>query len=176
LVQIKRRGQEGKGMAIAGLVIGSLATIGYGLIFALAIAFGSSDDDYGAPEPKPTYSNNQAVTVDDLAVGECFDDGDEEDEVVRQPCTVAHDGEIIGNATLPEGPWPGEDGIEESADRACTPLFTKYVGKSPSSSELEPYFWTPTEDLWNDEDRLVVCASYGPDQEKLTHTVKDSHR
>ena len=178
LVQIKRRGQEGKGMAIAGLVIGSLVTIGYVLLFGLVIAFGSSsDDDYGAPDPVPSYSNDPIVTVDDLAVGECFDDaGRDEDEVIRQPCTTDHDGEIIGNATLPDGPWPGEDGIDKAADRACTPLFTNYVGKPPSASELEPYFWTPTKQLWNDEDRLVVCAAYGPDDEPLTKTVKNSHR
>lgn len=55
LVQIKRRGQEGKGMAIAGLVIGSLITIGSVLLFLFLIVLGTtaSDDDYsGAPHPQ----------------------------------------------------------------------------------------------------------------------------
>jgi hypothetical protein len=177
LVQIKRRQQEGKGMAIAGLVIGSLVTVGYTLLIVLAIVFGSSgDEDYGAPAPVSSYSSGPTVTVDDLAVGECFDDGDEEWEVVRQPCTVAHDGEIIADVTLPDGPWPGEDGIDRAADRACTSPFTNYIGKSPAASELELFYWTPTEDLWSDEDRLVVCAAYGPDGDQLTSTIKNSHR
>ncbi|NIK54847.1 DUF4190 domain-containing protein [Kribbella shirazensis] len=63
LVQIKRRNQDGKGMAIAGLVIGSLITIGYLLLFVFLIVLGSraSDDEYyGAPTP--TSSHSSAIT------------------------------------------------------------------------------------------------------------------
>jgi hypothetical protein len=177
LVQINRRGQAGKGMAIAGLVIGSLVTIGYVVLIGIVIALGSSyDDDYGSPEPVSSYSTGPTTSVDDLAVGECFDDGTKEAEVVRQPCTLAHDGEIIADVTLPEGPYPGDNGVDKAADRACSPQFTSYVGKSPDDSELDLSSWTPTRSLWADDDRLVVCATYGPDHEKLTTTTKNSHR
>ena len=177
LVQINRRHQAGKGMAIAGLVIGSLVTIGYVALIGVLIALGSTYDDYsGSPEPVSSYSTGPTTSVDDLAVGECFDDGSEEAEVVRQPCTVAHDGEVIADVTLPEGPYPGDNGIDKAADRACSPEFTSYVGKSPDDSELDLSYWTPDRYLWADHDRLVVCATYGPDHEKLTATVKDSHR
>jgi hypothetical protein len=177
LVQINRRGQAGKGMAIAGLVIGSLVTIGYVVLIGIVIALGSSyDDDYGSPEPVSSYSTGPTTSVDDLAVGECFDDGTKEAEVVRQPCTLAHDGEIIADVTLPEGPYPGDNGVDKAADRACSPQFTSYVGKSPDDSELDLSYWTPTRSLWADDDRLVVCATYGPDHEKLTTTTKNSHR
>jgi hypothetical protein len=177
LVQIKRRQQAGKGMAIAGLVIGSLVTIGYVALIGFLIVLGSTyDEGYGSPEPVSSYSTGPTTSVDDLAVGECFDDGSEEAEVVRQPCTLAHDGEVIADVTLPEGPYPGDNGVDKAADRACTPRFTSYVGKSPDDSELDLSYWTPTRSIWEDDDRLVVCASYGPDHEKLTSTVKDSHR
>ncbi|MFC6161335.1 DUF4190 domain-containing protein [Kribbella jiaozuonensis] len=177
LVQINRRQQAGKGMAIAGLVIGSLVTIGYVLVIGLVIAFGSSvNEGYNSPEPVSSYSAGPTTSVDDLAVGECFNDGTEEDEVVRQPCTLAHDGEVIADVTLPEGPYPGDNGVDKAADRACTPTFTSYVGKSPDDSELDLSYWTPTRSLWEDDDRLVVCAAYGPDHDKLTSTVKNSHR
>ncbi|MFI5692118.1 DUF4190 domain-containing protein [Kribbella sp. NPDC051586] len=176
LVQINRRQQAGKGMAIAGLVIGSLVTIGYVVLIGVLIALGSTADDYGSPEPVSSYSSGPTTTVDDLAVGECFDDGNAEDEVVRQPCTAAHDGEIISDVTLADGPYPGDSGVDEAADRACTPDFTSYIGKSPDDSELDLFYWTPTESLWAHDDRMVVCAAYGPDHEKLTTTVKNSHR
>lgn len=57
LVQIKKRNQDGKGMAIAGLVIGSLITIGSILAFVFLIILGvtASNTDYGAPTaPQPT--------------------------------------------------------------------------------------------------------------------------
>ncbi|MFG1906471.1 DUF4190 domain-containing protein [Kribbella sp. NPDC048928] len=58
LVQIKKRNQDGKGMAIAGLVIGSLITLGSILLFVFLIVLGTSfsDTNYdGAPTaPQPT--------------------------------------------------------------------------------------------------------------------------
>ena len=176
LVQLKKRPESGKGIAIAGLVIGSLTTVGYLVLFGVLIAIGSSvDDSYGSPEP--VSSNSQpSTTVDDLAVGECFDDGDEEDEAIRRPCAEAHDAEIISNITLPEGPYPGDKGVDQAADRACSPDFGTYVGKPVEDSELDLAWWTPTKSLWNNQDRLVVCAAYGPDGDQLTGSVKGTKR
>jgi Septum formation len=115
-------------------------------------------------------------SVRDLAVGECFDYGIAEGEVLRQPCTVAHDGEIVGAVTLPEGPYPGDYGVDEAAYRACSHDFTNYVGKSPDETELDLDYWTPTESLWNDGDRLVVCEAVGFSGLKVTGTIKNSHR
>ncbi|WP_350279370.1 DUF4190 domain-containing protein [Kribbella sp. HUAS MG21] len=59
LVQIKRRNQDGKGMAIAGLVIGTLLTLGYLLLFLFLIVLGttaSNDDYYGAPTPATSHT------------------------------------------------------------------------------------------------------------------------
>ncbi|MFF0338550.1 DUF4190 domain-containing protein [Kribbella sp. NPDC004875] len=177
LVQINRRGQAGKGMAIAGLVIGSLVTLGYALLFGLVIAFGSSsDDDYGSGEPVSSYSSGPTTPVDSLAVGECFDETGQDSDVIRQPCTEPHDGEIISDVTLAAGAWPGTNGIDKAAEQACSPTFTSYVGKSAADSELELSYWTPTKSSWNQGDRLTICAAYGPDGDQLTSTVKNSHR
>lgn len=47
LVQIKRRNQEGKGMAIAGLAIGAILTLAYLALFTVMIILGaSSSSDY----------------------------------------------------------------------------------------------------------------------------------
>ena len=130
-----------------------------------------------SPEPVSSYSTDPTTTVADLAVGDCFDDGNAEG-VVRLPCTIAHDGEIIGIVTLREGPYPGDNAVDKAADRACTHEFTKYVGKSVDDSELDLYYWPPNEDQWNDDDRVVVCdATYrGDAYAKLTGTIKNSHR
>ncbi|MFI6678492.1 DUF4190 domain-containing protein [Kribbella sp. NPDC050470] len=180
LSQLKKRPQDGKGMAIAGLVIGSLITIGWLLYLILIVALGvigatSDDDYYGAPEPSSSYST-ATTYIDDLAVGECFDDADEEDEVVRRPCADLHDGEIIAGVTLPDGPYPGDREVDKAGEQACTTEFTKYVGSTVKSTELEWDYWTPTRQLWNDEDRLVVCAAYGPDFDQLTGSIKGTKR
>lgn len=180
LSQLKKRPQDGRGMAIAGLVIGSLITVGWLLYLILIVALGvigatNDDDYYGAPEPSSSYSTSTTY-IDDLAVGECFDESDEEDEVVRRPCTDLHDGEIIAGVTLPDGPYPGDREVDKAGEQACTTEFAKYVGSTVKSTELEWDYWTPTRQLWNAEDRLVVCAAYGPDFDQLTGTVKNTKR
>ncbi|MEV5961796.1 DUF4190 domain-containing protein [Kribbella sp. NPDC051952] len=176
LVQLRKRQESGKGMAIAGLVIGSLITLGYLALIAFMIVLGSgSEGDYGSSGPGST-SSGSAVDVDALAVGECFDDGDDEGEVVRRPCPQAHDGEIISNITLPEGPYPGDKNVVKAAKSGCAGDFAKYVGNTMDKSELDLAWWTPDQDLWEDEDRLVICAAYGPPGEDLTGSVRNSRR
>ncbi|MGZ0149204.1 DUF4190 domain-containing protein [Kribbella sp. WER1] len=170
LVQIRRRPQAGKGMAIAGVVIGSLVTLGYVALIALAFAFGSSTDDSGAPSP------GSKVYVDELAIGDCFDETGVEDEVFRRDCPVEHDGEIVASVTLPPGAYPGDRAIDDAADRACAGPFGSYVGKSRDESELDLAWWTPDKRTWNSGDRRVLCAAYGPGTDKLTGTVKNTHR
>jgi hypothetical protein len=176
LVQLKKRHETGKGMAIAGLVIGSLTTIGYLVLFGALIAFGSSfDEDYGAPDP--VSSPPADITyVEYLAVGECFDDGEDEDEAIRKPCAEPHDAEIVADVTLPAGPYPGDKGVRKAADSSCATEFGKYIGTPPDESELESAYWSPDEHLWNHDDRRVICAAYGPDDEPLTGSVKGTHR
>jgi hypothetical protein len=179
LVQIKKRQDNGKGMAIAGLILGGLTTVGWLLYLILIVVLGvigasSGDDEYGAPEPG-SYST-PATYVDDLAVGECFDDGDEEDEVIRRSCTTPHDGEIYGGVTLPDGPYPGDKEIDKAGEQACATEFAEYVGSTVTKTELEWDYWTPTRQLWNANDRLVVCAAYGPHFDQLTATVKGTRR
>jgi hypothetical protein len=114
--------------------------------------------------------------VDELIVGECFDEGEEEDEAVRQPCNQPHDAEIIADVTLPAGAYPGESGVKRAAETNCDAEFGKYVGTTVNKSELEPGYWWPTQEVWNHNDRVVICAAYGPDYDQLTETVKGSHR
>ena len=176
LVQLKKRSESGKGMAIAGLVIGSLTTIGYLVLFGALIAFGSTvDDNYGAPEPVSS-SPADITYVEYLAVGDCFDDGEDENEAIRKPCAEPHDAEIIADVTLPAGAYPGEKGVRKAAESGCATDFGKYIGTPEDESELESAYWSPDEGLWNHDDRRVICAAYGPGDEPLTGSVKGTHR
>ncbi|HEY3562658.1 MAG TPA: DUF4190 domain-containing protein [Kribbella sp.] len=171
LVQIGRRPQAGKGMAIAGVVIGSLVSLGYALLIGLLIAIGTSEDDSGAPDPGAS-----SAYIDELEIGDCFDDTSSDDEVARRECPEQHDGELVAVVTLPDGTYPGDKNIDKLADRACTPPFGTYVGKSRDESELYLAWWTPDKYTWNSGDRRVFCVAYGPGNDKLTGSVKNSHR
>jgi hypothetical protein len=175
LVQIKRRHEGGTGQAVAGLVVGSVVTVGWAALIAVVVIIGINGNDYQNDDPVPTY-NSSATHVDDLAVGECFDDGAGEDEVVRRPCAEPHDAELVSNVTLPAGPYPGDRKAEDAAQAQCDLEFGKYIGNTVDKSELNSGYWYPGKDSWSHGDRLVVCAVYGPDDEQLTGTVKGSKR
>lgn len=171
LVQISRRPQAGKGMAIAGVVIGALVSLGYALLIGLVIAIGTSDSSSGAPDP-----GSSSAYIDELDIGDCFDDTSSDDEVAPRDCPDRHDAELVGIVSLPAGAYPGDKAIEKAADRACTPPFGAYVGKSRDDSELYLAWWTPDKYTWNSGDRRVFCVAYGPDNDKLVGSVKNSHR
>lgn len=165
LVQIKRSGQSGKGQAIAGIVIGGIVTAFWVGLMSIFLIVGGNELE-GAGDRTP---------VDLLAIGECFDDGGG-DKVYRRGCTEAHDGEIVSNVTLPAGPYPGDRQMEDVSQARCDAEFGKYVGTTATASELRSDYWYPDKGAWNSGDRLVVCAAYGPDDQALTRTVKDSKR
>nr|WP_272954767.1 DUF4190 domain-containing protein [Kribbella sandramycini] len=178
LVQLRKRPAEtGKGLAITGIVSGGLITLGYGLLFTLIAVFSSGvdDDPYSAPLPGTSTSGTY---VDELAVGECYDDGDEDGEVTRRDCARPHDGEVISNVTLPDGPYPGDAEVDRLGKVRCGEEFATYVGKTADKSELDLAWWTPTKRLWErDHDRLVVCSAYGAASgDRLTGSVKGTKR
>jgi len=175
LIQLKRRPQDGRGMAIAGIITGAVVTL-FGVLMIALIAFGiaASDDDCGAPYPGPSTSAYSGTYVEDLAVGECFDDGNEDGEVTRKDCGLSHDGEVVSNVTLPDGPYPGDRKIDLTGKNRCATEFAGYVGISADKSVFEFGWWVPSEDSWDeDHDRLVVCTAYG---DAVTGSVKGAKR
>ncbi|WP_112241341.1 DUF4190 domain-containing protein [Kribbella monticola] len=180
LVQIKRRRENGTAQAVIGLSIGGLLTLVFTavIIFLVAVDWNEgTDSDYGSDQPVSTSSASpDKVDVDELIVGECFDDGLDEGEAVRQPCPELHDAELISNVTLPAGTYPGDAKVKESARLACRQEFTKYIGVSPDKSVRKSSFWWPDAELWKDGDRVVVCAAYGANGTQLRGTVKGTKR
>jgi hypothetical protein len=158
-------------MAIAGVVIGALVSLGYALLIVLVIAIGTSDSSSGAPDP-----GSSSAYIDELDIGDCFDDTSSDDEVTPRDCPDRHDAEMVAIVSLPAGAYPGDNAIEKAADQACAPPFGAYVGKPRDESELYLSWWTPDKYTWNSGDRRVFCVAYGPDNDKLVGTVKNSHR
>lgn len=162
---------------MVGLVLGSLQVIFWTGLLAIGFATGWGDDpnNYATPTSTPSYTMPK-VYVDDLMIGECFNDGNDEGEVVRMPCNEPHDGELVADVTLSGGPYPGDRKTAAAAEASCNTEFSAYVGITADKSELEPSFWYPDEDYWVHGDRSVVCAAYGPAGEQLESTVKGAKR
>ncbi|MEU0092746.1 DUF4190 domain-containing protein [Kribbella sp. NPDC006257] len=181
LVQIKRRQERGTGQAVAGLVLGSLITVVVGAltVFFIVVDWNEGTDDYGSDEPVSSYSATPTpdpVYADELVVGECFDEGSEEGQVLRQPCPIDHQGELIANVTLPRGAYPGDAKVQETARRACRAEFAKYVGVPLEKSVRKSNYWWPDESLWKVNNRIVICAVEADDGDILHGSVKGSKR
>lgn len=186
LSQIKSRGEKGKGLAIAAIVIHSLVIVFYGTFVILGLT-GALDDDSsttrdttsqvtgptaGAPTAgAPATSRPGSSGLTEIRKGDCFntkDDlaqyGDEDGtqaarSVTIVPCAQPHKGEAYAVFNLDAGTYPGNEKVTKSAEEKCSgDALTSYVGNNPKVSEkLEVYYYYPQAASWLLGDREVTC-------------------
>ena len=180
LVTLRRSPETGSGMAIAGIVLGTVATLFFGGLFVLGLV-SADDDPYAAPDvpaasAEPAQGAADPVDIGDLPEGTCFDDGPEEFDATTRPCTAAHDGEVFSTLVLGPRAFPGDRAVRDEAQASCDREFARYVGIDVHRSRLETDVLYPDRSMWEDGYRDVMCLAYGPDGEQLRSTVKGSRR
>lgn len=185
LGQIKRTGQGGKGLAIAGIVLGVLNMIG-GLIVVLTMggiaamldgassttATGqssstsesstSSSSSSSSDTPSPDSSTVDAFS---LSVGDCFQDPavDSVQSVTALPCDQPHYAEAFHVFDVADAAtFPGEQAMSDAASEGCRPAFQSFIGKDYDTSELQVFHFAPSAETWVTGDREVLCAVYDP--------------
>lgn len=172
LVQLRRSGERGLAQAVIGLVVGALVMLGWA---AVLVGFLLSDSrgfgDSGLPAPA-----GSSVGIEELVVGECFTETDDEAMVDRKPCTESHDGELYASLDLPAGAYPGDRQVADRSEAACEKAFTGYIGIPYDDSELEMASWSPDRRAWTDDDRRALCAVYGPRNAPVKGSLKGSRR
>jgi hypothetical protein len=154
LAQIRRKGQSGKGMAIAGVVLSSVGLA----LWVVTLATGAASEIWKSVEDGA--SGNASFS---LAAGECFDvPGDSLEgltsDVDRVSCEDRHDGEVFGSVRMSGGSgFPGDDAVTDAADEQCTPLEEKYVRDSWALNGVDVYYFGPTRQSWRWGDREIAC-------------------
>ncbi|MGW3912588.1 DUF4190 domain-containing protein [Streptomyces sp. NPDC005070] len=176
LVQIKRRGERGKGMAVAGMVMSSVGVV----LLALAVATGGARAFWEGFEDAAGDSGGSAFS---LEVGECFDTprGSLKGlaiDVDKVPCTGEHDAEAFADFEMAEGDYPGQDAIADEADRRCYLLRNTYAMDSWAvPGDVAVYSFTPTAQTWRTGDREVSCLFGNTDEESgLTGSLRNDQR
>ncbi|MFC4032670.1 DUF4190 domain-containing protein [Streptomyces polygonati] len=172
LVQIRRRGERGKGLAIAGVVVSAVMTVLAALLIALAVT-GALDE------------GNTRVT--DLVAGDCFNTvhgslpadggvGLRAATVDVVPCSDRHDAETFRvfplNAGL-DGGYPGQHEAAEAAGAQCADSADDYLAGNALSDSMDIYSFTPAEVSWDRGDRDVTCF-FGSPSGKVTGSVADA--
>ncbi|MCX5385410.1 DUF4190 domain-containing protein [Streptomyces sp. NBC_00083] len=163
LRRIKKEGQRGKGLAIAGI---ALSTVGTVLLVISIVTGGLSGGwrDFKDGWNSSTASGSSRSTLN-LRKGDCFDvpGGKLEREVVSVrivPCAGKHDAEVSGSFRVPgDSAYPGQDTIAAQADARCLDLEQAYaMDRWKVPAEADPYYYTPSRQSWSMGDHTVTCA------------------
>ncbi len=101
------------------------------------------------------------TSVLDLEVGQCISSSVDGEQVSSLPvveCSEPHSGEIYALPQLPDGEFPGDEGVSASAQALCAdPEFQNFVGVPVTETTLSVEFLLPSSDTWADGDREIVC-------------------
>ncbi|MFJ6982043.1 MULTISPECIES: DUF4190 domain-containing protein [unclassified Streptomyces] len=169
LVQIRKRGERGTGMAIGGAV---LSTLGLGL-GVLMVATGGAAAVYEGFEEGVTAGVSLS-----LDVGDCFDvpgdiTGDVYD-VDHVECAGPHEGEVFGVVRLPGADYPGDRSLTDTAEDRCYALESTYAMDAWTvTDQVDVYYLTPTRDSWEWGDREITCVfTHTGDRGMLTGSLR----
>ncbi|MFG2911824.1 DUF4190 domain-containing protein [Kitasatospora sp. NPDC048298] len=168
LAQINRRKERGTGMAVTGLVLGTVGTVLLALMLGAADFSSARAGRYGQAPKAPAGS----VHWSDLKAGDCYDspedgstvDGNGDAKVYwvnRVACAKPHHGEVAGTADLPDraGPYPGEDVVRKMSVRLCRTVLDSYaLDQWAVPDGMDDVYLYPTAKNWAAGDRYVTCA------------------
>jgi Domain of unknown function (DUF4190)/Septum formation len=144
LNQTKDGSRGGRGMAIAGLILSAVWTVGIIGIIALA-AIGSKG----------------TTSATGVKVGDCIKEIPESIRVSTLPtesCDQPHKGEVYAMLTLPSGDYPGQSEIDTYKNK-CNPELQKYSQTAAEDPSVGVYVLYPSQETWKRGDHAVTCIA-----------------
>ena len=153
LWQIRRSGQSGRGLALAGAVLSAVGTV----LWVVVLSTGAASEVWEAF--KDGARGNEVLS---LEKGDCFDapgglEGDTYD-VDRVPCEGRHDGEVFAVVTLPGGAFPGNGKVTDLAGEKCYALQDQYAMDTwAMPADVDVYYLLPSRESWRFGDRAITC-------------------
>ncbi|GIF39077.1 putative secreted protein with PEP-CTERM sorting signal [Actinoplanes xinjiangensis] len=153
LVQIRRRRQQGFGLAVAALVISGI-TLVIGVVAVTGFILDEMRDRVAGIEDTGTT---------ELEAGDCIsslDDSSRVHDMPVVPCTRPHKAEVYHVFQFPAGAYPGQTVVEEQSDERCATAFEPY--DTPENEDLEIYYLFPEDETGWEQDRSVLCIASAP--------------
>ncbi|MFI8961051.1 DUF4190 domain-containing protein [Streptomyces sp. NPDC053493] len=172
LPQIKKREQSGKGLAVAGIVLSSLATL---LVIVGLVTGGIGEAWRGFKKGVDEAAASESPFG--LRKGDCFRvDGKLESyttDVKTVACGKPHEGEVTGSFKLTGfTKWPGEDAVDDVAEERCQEINDAYaLDRWAVPEDVWTYYYLPTSVSWRAGDRTVTC-SYATDKAPFTGSLR----
>ena len=161
LRRIKRFGQRGRGLAIAGLILSGAWVV---LIVIVAVISNLGNATRSPATGKIT--NSGSLSVFSLAVGDCFNNppgATSLTSVTAIPCSQAHNAQIYARFSLSGSilSYPGNTALTRTATNGCNAR-AGIIDKSKITNSMTIRFLFPLADSWLDGQRIVTCMIANP--------------
>ena len=161
LRRIKRLGQRGRGLAIAGLALSGAWMVL--IVVVLVVGY------LGSATRSPTtgqITHRGSLSVFSLAVGDCFNNPAGATSVVSVtaiPCNQAHNAQVYAKLNLSgsDQSYPGTAVVTRLASSACKAR-TGSLDKSKVTNSMTLRILFPEADSWLNGNRTVACVITNP--------------
>lgn len=156
LSQIKKTGQGGRGMAIAGVVLSGLWVLAIAGIIALAIASSPGRNDSGQ------ITSGGSVSATALRPGDCVNNLKNTTSLLSLPavpCAQPHEGEVFAVFDLPAGPYPGVDAVSAKSTSECSARIAAYSPSAGTDGTFDLFLVYPRAQDWTRGDREIACVA-----------------
>lgn len=158
LNQLRYQPRKGRGLAIGGLVLGSLWIAGLAALVVVGLVTGPERGADGQ-----VTSQGQTV-LDNLREGDCFDgvgadlaSWDGRGSVTVKPCDTSHEAQVGARLTLPDGTFPGLDKVGDLAMKACTDTLEPMM-RDEAFDQLDLVVFYPNSAFSWRMDRSAICV------------------
>jgi Domain of unknown function (DUF4190)/Septum formation len=156
LSQIKKSGQGGRGLAIAGLVLSGFWTLLLVVLIIVGVTSSPNRDDSGQ------ITSGGSVSATALQAGDCVNNLKDTTSLLSLPavpCSQPHEGEVFAVFDLPAGPYPGADAVNKQASTQCSDRITAYSPTAGTDGTYDLFLVYPRQQDWARGDREIACVA-----------------
>jgi hypothetical protein len=199
LRRVRRTGQPGRGLAIAGLVFSTIWLL-IVTFFVLGAGKGPSQPsasggpsspsgarnspsggDSSSPTAKPSSSaspGSLSANVFALHPGQCFQNPPASQTelgftyVTVVPCTKPHNAQAFAQVAVKGTSWPGTDAVKRQADSDCHAQIKENVQTSKIKSSMSLRYLYPLESSWASGHRTITCLIVNSTPDLTTSLLK----
>jgi hypothetical protein len=156
--------QQGRGMAIAGIVAGGAwLVLGVGgIVVASTLGSGTPTQPSGS-----VRASGQRVSAFSLVAGDCFDNpahAASVTSVVQTSCTAAHNAQIFATFDVSGSilDYPGSARLNSIATSGCNARAKAALNGAMITSSMRIRLLFPLESSWISGQRTISCMIYSP--------------